>query len=81
MNLILWLIVGGLAGWIAGSIFRRTQFGVFGNTVIGLVGGVIGGPVIGIFGLHNNGGFIGSLVTSIIGALLLLWIIAKVRER
>ncbi|MGC3874007.1 GlsB/YeaQ/YmgE family stress response membrane protein [Halomonas sp. GXIMD04776] len=79
MGLILWLIIGGLAGWIAGNIMRGGGFGIFGNVGVGIVGAVLGGLLFRLLGLHA-GGFIGSLVTATVGAVLLLWIVSKVRQ-
>ncbi|MCI0510625.1 putative membrane protein YeaQ/YmgE (transglycosylase-associated protein family) [Chromohalobacter marismortui] len=79
MSIILWLIIGGLAGWIAGKIMRGGGFGVLGNIGVGIVGAVIGGFLFGLLGLsHTN--IIGSLIMAVIGAVVLLWIVAKVRK-
>ncbi|MEQ6916706.1 GlsB/YeaQ/YmgE family stress response membrane protein [Halomonas aquatica] len=79
MGIIAWLIIGGLAGWIAGHIMRGGGFGILGNIGVGVVGAVIGGWMFSLLGLQA-GGFIGSLVTAIAGAVVLLWVIAKVRK-
>ena len=79
MGVIAWLIIGGLAGWIAGHIMRGGGFGLFGNVGVGIVGAVVGGFLFGLLGLQA-GNFLGSLVTAIFGAVLLLWVISKVRE-
>ncbi|MGR2739014.1 GlsB/YeaQ/YmgE family stress response membrane protein [Billgrantia sp. Q4P2] len=78
MGLIAWLIIGGLAGWIAGNIMRGGGFGILPNIGVGIVGAVIGGFLFRLLGLQA-GGFVGSLVTATVGAVLLLWIISKVR--
>ena len=79
MGLIAWLIIGGLAGWISGSIMRGGGFGILGNIGVGIVGAVLGGFLFGLLGL-KAGGFIGSLVTATVGAVVLLWVISKVKE-
>ncbi|QJQ95765.1 MULTISPECIES: GlsB/YeaQ/YmgE family stress response membrane protein [Halomonadaceae] len=79
MGLILWLIIGGLAGWIAGNIMRGGGFGVIGNIGVGIVGAVLGGFMFRLLGLQA-GGMVGSLVTATVGAIVLLWIISKVRS-
>ncbi len=79
MGLIAWLIIGGLAGWIAGHIMRGGGFGLLGNIGVGVVGAVIGGFLFSLLGLQA-GGFLGSLVTAIVGAVVLLWVISKVRQ-
>lgn len=79
MGLILWLIIGGLAGWIAGNIMRGGGFGVLGNIGVGIVGAVIGGFLFSLLGLSSSG-FLGSLVTATVGAVVLLWVVAKLRK-
>lgn len=79
MSIIAWLIIGGLAGWIAGNIMRGGGFGLLGNIGVGVVGAVVGGFLFSLLGLQA-GGFIGSLVTSVVGAVVLLWVIAKVKK-
>lgn len=74
MDFLAFIIVGLLAGWFAGLIFRGRGFGFIGNLVIGVVGALIGGFIIGLFGEESEG-FLESLVTSIIGALVLLAIL------
>ena len=76
MGFILWLIIGGIAGWIAGKVMRGGGFGILGNIVVGIVGAVIGGFLFSLLGLSSNG-LIGSLVVATIGAIILLWIVAN----
>ncbi|SDK81134.1 Uncharacterized membrane protein YeaQ/YmgE, transglycosylase-associated protein family [Modicisalibacter muralis] len=79
MGFILWLIIGGLAGWIAGNIMRGGGFGILGNIAVGIVGALIGGFLFSLLGLSSSG-FIGSLVTATIGAVVLLWGVGKLRK-
>lgn len=79
MGVILWLIIGGLAGWIAGNIMRGGGFGIFGNIGVGIVGALIGGGLFRLLGLYSSG-IIGSLVTATVGAVVLLWIVSKMRK-
>ncbi|MCM2971062.1 MULTISPECIES: GlsB/YeaQ/YmgE family stress response membrane protein [Larsenimonas] len=81
MGIILWLIIGGLAGWIAGKIMRGGGFGIVGNIVVGIVGAVIGGALLSVLGLSSSGGIIGSLVTALIGAVVLLWIVSLIKKK
>ena len=73
-NIIYYLIIGGIAGWLAGQITKGSGFGIPVNIVIGIVGAVLGGVIFSILGLsaHN---IIGSLITATIGAVALLLII------
>ena len=80
MNLILFLIIGAIAGWIAGKLLRGGGFGLIGNLVVGIVGAVIGGHLFSYLGVSAGGGLIGSLVTAVIGALVLLFIIGLIKK-
>ncbi|MCS7257729.1 MAG: GlsB/YeaQ/YmgE family stress response membrane protein [Thermomicrobium sp.] len=71
-SLLGWLIVGFLAGWIAGLLTRGRGFGCLGNVAVGLVGAVIGGYLFQLLGLRGPAGFLGSLVVAVIGAGVLL---------
>ncbi|WKD60016.1 GlsB/YeaQ/YmgE family stress response membrane protein [Corynebacterium caspium] len=77
-----WIIVGGLAGWIASKIKGTdAQQGVFLNIVVGIVGGFIGGVLLGLFGKDMSGaGVIGTFISSLIGAVILLTIFQKLRK-
>lgn len=86
MNLIVWLIVGGLIGWVASLIMRTdAQQGTLLNIIVGIVGAFLGGlifaPMFGT-GTINQGEFsIGSLAVSLAGAVILLAIVNLVRRR
>jgi len=77
-----WIIIGIIAGWLAGMVVGGSGFGVVGDMVIGLIGAVVGGWVasllLGAGHGANNYGFIGSLIVSFIGAVLLLLIVRAV---
>mgnify|MGYP000460509147 CR=1 FL=1 len=75
MSFIWFIIIGILAGFVAGKLMRGGGFGLIVNLVVGIIGGVLGGWLFSLFGLHA-GGIIGSLVTSVVGAIVLLWIVS-----
>jgi uncharacterized membrane protein YeaQ/YmgE (transglycosylase-associated protein family) len=79
MNVIFWLIIGALAGWIAGNLMRGGGFGLMGNIVVGIVGALVGGWVFGLMGIAA-GGTLGSLVTAVVGACVLLFIVSLVKR-
>jgi uncharacterized membrane protein YeaQ/YmgE (transglycosylase-associated protein family) len=79
MNFILWLIVGGIAGWLAGQVMKGSGYGLLGDIVIGIIGGLIGGWLFGLLGI-GAGGLIGSLITSVIGAIVLIYVIRLFRR-
>jgi uncharacterized membrane protein YeaQ/YmgE (transglycosylase-associated protein family) len=81
MDLIVWLIVGGVAGWLAGLIVKGYGYGIVWNIVIGIVGSLIAGwllPKIGIFNVFN--GIVGAIVYSVIGAVILLLIVGLIKR-
>ncbi|NLY23739.1 MAG: GlsB/YeaQ/YmgE family stress response membrane protein [Bacteroidales bacterium] len=75
MSWLWWIIIGAIAGWLAGKLMRGGGFGFLINLLVGIAGAVIGGWVFGLLGIAA-GGVIGSLVTALVGAILLLWIIS-----
>ncbi len=79
MNFIVFLIIGALAGWLAGNIMKGRGFGVLGNIVVGIVGSVLGGVLFSALGLQAFG-FIGSLVMATVGAVVLLFLISLVKR-
>jgi uncharacterized membrane protein YeaQ/YmgE (transglycosylase-associated protein family) len=81
MEIILWIILGALAGWIASMIMRTdAQQGALANIIVGILGAIIGGFVMNAFGAEGATGLnIYSLVVAIIGAVILLAIVKAVR--
>jgi uncharacterized membrane protein YeaQ/YmgE (transglycosylase-associated protein family) len=74
LGLIGWLIVGALAGLIAGNLQRGRGFGCIGNIIVGIVGAYIGGWLFSYLGVHETLGVCGSLIVSTIGAVILLFV-------
>ena len=75
MWIISWIILGGLAGWIA-SMFVGTnrQQGIFGNIVVGIIGAVIGGFIVNLFGVDGITGFnLWSFAVALLGSVVALW--------
>src|SRR5213080_1829590 len=84
MNFIIWLIVGGIVGWIASLIMRTdAQQGILLNVIVGIVGAFLGGwlisPLVGT-GSINDGFSVGSLLVSLVGAIILLAIVNLFRR-
>jgi len=84
MGIIIWLIIGGIVGWLASLVMRTDgQQGILLNVIVGIVGAFIGGwlisPLVGT-GTINDGFSIGSLVVSLIGAVILLAIVNLFRR-
>jgi uncharacterized membrane protein YeaQ/YmgE (transglycosylase-associated protein family) len=74
-SIIVWLIVGAIAGWLAGLIVKGYGFGLIGNIVVGIVGALIAGWLLPRLGINIGGGFIAAIVNAVIGAVILLIII------
>ena len=78
INLLVWIIVGGIAGWLASLVVRGGGMGIVGDIVVGVVGALIGGFVLSLLlpGTFGITGFnLGSLVVAFIGAVILLFIV------
>jgi uncharacterized membrane protein YeaQ/YmgE (transglycosylase-associated protein family) len=67
-----WIIVGLVAGWVAGQITRGEGFGCFGNVIVGLIGAFIGGVIFDLLGGDRSVNFFGSIAVATVGAVILL---------
>ena len=72
------LILGGIAGWLAGKIMRGDGYGIFVDIILGLVGGWLGGWLGGKLNI-NLGGSIGYLITAVIGAIILVGLVRLIK--
>lgn len=86
INLITWLVVGGVIGWIASLIMKTdAQQGIFLNIVVGIVGAALAGflisPLLGVPSINENAFSLGAMLVSLLGAVLLLAIVRLVRGR
>lgn len=79
MSLLIFLLIGLAAGWIAGNIMKGRGFGVVGNMVVGVIGAVLGGVLFSIIGLTTTN-IIGSLITAVVGAVVLLFAISFIKK-
>jgi uncharacterized membrane protein YeaQ/YmgE (transglycosylase-associated protein family) len=85
MNFIIWLVVGGLIGWVASMIMRTDgQQGIFLNIIVGIVGAMLGGwlisPLVGVPTINQGALSVGALVVSLLGAVILLAIVNLFRR-
>jgi len=74
-GIIAWLIIGAIAGWLAGLLVKGSGFGIVVDIVVGIVGAFIGGWLAGVLHLSLGGGWIGSIITAVVGAVILLFVI------
>jgi uncharacterized membrane protein YeaQ/YmgE (transglycosylase-associated protein family) len=79
-SIIVWLIVGAIAGWLAGLIVKGGGFGLLGNIVIGIIGAVVAGWLLPTLGVHLGTGIIGAIIDSVIGAVVVLVIISLIKR-
>jgi uncharacterized membrane protein YeaQ/YmgE (transglycosylase-associated protein family) len=79
MGIILWLIIGGVVGWLAGLVMRDNN-GVLTNIVVGIVGAAIGGFLFAQGNINNAGLTVSTFVTSLLGAVILLAIVNLIRR-
>jgi uncharacterized membrane protein YeaQ/YmgE (transglycosylase-associated protein family) len=85
MNIIIWLVVGGLIGWVASIIMRReAQQGIVLDVVVGVIGAVLGGwflsPIFGVSTINQNNFSARSLLVSLLGAIILLAVVNLLRR-
>ncbi len=85
INLIVWLIVGGIVGWIASMMMKTdAQQGMFLNVIVGIVGAALGGwvisPLVGVPSINENAFSLGAMLVSLVGAVILLAIVNLVRR-
>ncbi len=73
-NLLVLLIIGLVAGWLAGLLYKGSGFGLIGNIIVGLVGSVLGGYLAGVFGI-NADNLVGTILVATGGAVVLLVIL------
>jgi len=79
-TILIWVIVGGVAGWLAGLVVRGFGFGLFGNIVIGILGAILGGWLFGAIGFVFLPGIINTIITAFIGAVILLLIVRVLKR-
>jgi uncharacterized membrane protein YeaQ/YmgE (transglycosylase-associated protein family) len=79
MDLIIFLLIGALAGWLAGVIMKGGGFGLIGDIVVGVLGSFLGGWLLPKLGLSIGGDF-GGFITAVIGAVILLFIVRLIKK-
>lgn len=80
MSLLWFLIVGIVAGWLAGKLVKGGGFGLVGDLVVGVVGAFIGGFLFSSLGVSAGGGLIGSIIVATIGAVVLLYAVRLIKR-
>jgi len=78
-SLIMFLVIGAVAGWLAGLLMRGGGFGLLGNIVVGVIGAFVGGFLFNLIGI-SAGGLVGSLITAVAGAAVLLFLVGLFKK-
>lgn len=78
-SLIWFLLIGLIAGWLAGKVMRGGGFGVVGDMIVGVIGALLGGWLFGVLGI-SAGGLIGAIITAFVGAVILLFLLRAIRR-
>jgi uncharacterized membrane protein YeaQ/YmgE (transglycosylase-associated protein family) len=79
-GIIIWLIVGAIAGWLAGMVVKGGGFGLIGDIVVGIIGAVIAGWLLPRIGIVIGVGFIASVIDAFIGAVILLIVLRLIKR-
>jgi uncharacterized membrane protein YeaQ/YmgE (transglycosylase-associated protein family) len=80
MEIIYFLLIGAVAGWLAGQLMKGRGFGLAGNMVVGVIGSILGGTLFRSFGLMPDGSLISVLITALVGALVLLVLVGVIKK-
>ena len=73
MGFLAWIVVGLIAGWLAGQVMKGGGYGMLVDIILGILGGFLGGWIFGALGIWHGGGMIASTVVAFIGAVILVW--------
>lgn len=79
-SFIIWIIVGAIAGWLAGMVVKGGGFGLIGDIVVGIVGAIIAGWLLPQLGIVIGSGFVAAVIDAFIGAVILLVIIKLIKR-
>ena len=79
-SFLYWIVVGLIAGWLAGKVMKGGGYGVVVDIILGILGGILGGKVFGMLGIWPGGGIIGSILVAFVGAVILVWIARKLKK-
>ena len=77
---IWFLLVGLVAGWLAGKVMRGAGYGLIGDLVVGVLGALLGGWLFGKLGIAIGGGLLGAVITAFVGALILVWVLRLMKR-
>ncbi len=78
--LVIWLVVGAVAGWLAGQVMSGGGFGLMGDVIVGIVGAVVAGLLLPRLGIYIGGGLLGAIINAFIGACLVLFVLRLIKR-
>ena len=79
-SILAWILIGAIAGWLAGTLIKGGGYGLIGDIVVGIIGAFIGGWLAGQLGIAVGGGLIVSILTATAGAVVLLVLLRLIRR-
>ncbi|MEA2601368.1 MAG: hypothetical protein QOF89_2360 [Acidobacteriota bacterium] len=80
MSFIWFILIGLIAGWLAGQVMKGGGYGVLGDIIVGVIGALLGGWLFGKLGIWPGGGLIGSLIVAFIGACILIFLVRLIKR-
>jgi uncharacterized membrane protein YeaQ/YmgE (transglycosylase-associated protein family) len=80
MGILTWILVGLIAGWLAGQVMKGGGYGVLVDIILGMLGGVVGGWVFGLLGIWPAGGLFGAIIVAFVGAVILVGITRLIKR-
>jgi uncharacterized membrane protein YeaQ/YmgE (transglycosylase-associated protein family) len=80
MGILSWIIVGLVAGWLAGVVMKGGGYGLVVDIVLGVLGAIVGGWLFGALGIYPGGGLLGSIIVAFVGAVILVLITRLIKR-
>jgi uncharacterized membrane protein YeaQ/YmgE (transglycosylase-associated protein family) len=77
--MIYWIVVGLIAGWLAGKVMKGGGYGIIVDIILGILGGILGGWLFGMIGIHADS-LIGGIIVAFVGACILVWITRLIKK-
>lgn len=78
--LVIWLVIGAIAGWLAGQVMSGGGFGLVGDVIVGIIGAVVAGLLLPRLGIYIGGGLLGAIINAFIGACVVLFVLRLIKR-
>jgi uncharacterized membrane protein YeaQ/YmgE (transglycosylase-associated protein family) len=79
-TILIWLLIGAVAGWLAGLVVKGGGYGLVGDIIVGIIGAFVGGWLFGMAGISLGGGIVGTVLAATVGAIVLLLVIRVLKR-